>query len=340
MVVHDDTSPIIFAPAGTLQGSQDATNGEFVAGWAWNSAHPGTPLHVEVYDGDTLLTTVEANCFRPDLRDAGIGNGYHAFVCGLTGYIRDRRQHIITVRVAGTRVCLPDFRTGGVPVAITRQDRPTTPPIPHFSLSPTAQWFYFTFLQTLLRPFPRPVWRLPAILLATINTVIDRDGRKLTHALLAALGKPTTGVAQWQLHWKRCYQAQTDLLLSVQARRITRQWALTHIHCRSPLPTDGAILVSIHHSGSLRGMVALSARLHPIGVITDNPRFSDTVSVMDSTMRRQLRATEAMRELVYGERIFKIRHAGRSGLKLLRNCGYLVILADSFWDDAPMHPLL
>jgi len=170
MVVHDDTSPMIFAPAGTLQGSQDATNGEFVAGWAWNSAHPGIPLHVEVYDGDTLLTTVEANCFRPDLRDAGIGNGYHAFVCGLTGYIRDRRQHIITVRVAGTRVCLPDFRTGGVPVAITRQERPTTPPIPHFSLSPTAQWFYFTFLQTLLRPFPRPVWRLPAILLATINT--------------------------------------------------------------------------------------------------------------------------------------------------------------------------
>jgi hypothetical protein len=51
-----------------------------IAGWAWNSGMPNTPIQVRVNINDNLFSMVyDANQYRSDLQQAGIGNGYHAF---------------------------------------------------------------------------------------------------------------------------------------------------------------------------------------------------------------------------------------------------------------------
>jgi len=39
---------------------------------------------------------------------------------------------------------------------------------------------------------------------------------------LNALGLPNTRVARWRFVWDHCYQHEADLLLALQAERLTR----------------------------------------------------------------------------------------------------------------------
>ncbi|HEY0553568.1 MAG TPA: Ig-like domain-containing protein, partial [Thermoanaerobaculia bacterium] len=62
-----------------LDGFHDNATCTSIEGWAWDSSLPNTPISVDIYDGNTLVTTVIANIFRTDLQSAGIGNGIHGF---------------------------------------------------------------------------------------------------------------------------------------------------------------------------------------------------------------------------------------------------------------------
>lgn len=92
--------------AGNSEGNHDLTNCEGVYGWAWDGTQPNSTVKVDIYDGETLLGTAEANLLRADLTKAGKGDGRHAFSFILPASIKDGRQHLIRVKITGTNVTL------------------------------------------------------------------------------------------------------------------------------------------------------------------------------------------------------------------------------------------
>jgi hypothetical protein len=90
-----------------FEGSLDKVEVGSVGGWAWDGTRPATPIQVEVYDGKKLLSTITASEFREDLKNAGKGDGKHAFNYAFPATLRDGESHRICVRFAGTTTELP-----------------------------------------------------------------------------------------------------------------------------------------------------------------------------------------------------------------------------------------
>jgi hypothetical protein len=90
-----------------FEGSLDKVEVGSVGGWAWDGSRPQTPIQVEIYDGKTLLATISASEFREDLKNAGKGDGKHAFNYALADTLRDGQSHTISVRFAGSPIELP-----------------------------------------------------------------------------------------------------------------------------------------------------------------------------------------------------------------------------------------
>jgi hypothetical protein len=330
--------PPILTPWGTIEGYQDTTNGAFAAGWVWDRQRPDEPLHVEIFDGAKRLGTVVADLYRRDVQRAGIGNGCHAFVYPLQRHLSWWRRHHITTCVAGTDIQLRSGETDGLPRPIRRRDRPDFTPIPHYSLSPIALWFYYTFLATVLRLFPRPVWRFPAAMLALLSMIWDPEGGKLDRALLAALALPGTPAAR--LRWFRCYQRQADRVLLLQGARLTRRWAAEHVRGSDALPPGGAILLCVHHAGKRIGTFALAARHDRLGTITTMPTDARALPNADLTLWRHWEAVRRISPPTYGTNSFSGPQAPRRALRFLREGGYLVVDGDAYSTDGPHYPFL
>jgi hypothetical protein len=92
--------------ASPFEGFHEGADLDLIWGWAWNSAHPDTPIDVDIYDGEIHLATVPANQFRPDLQEAGKGNGSHSFVYTPPMRLRDGQSHMIHITIAGTNIPL------------------------------------------------------------------------------------------------------------------------------------------------------------------------------------------------------------------------------------------
>ncbi len=212
--------------------------------------------------------------------------------------------------------------------------------IPHYSLVAPVRWFYFTGMAVLLRRCRRPVWRVPALMLAAIQCVCDRHSRTLSRALLVGLGRPVTVRAWWRLHWDRCYQMQAARLLLLQSDRLTTEWATEHVRIIGRLPPGGAILVGPHHDGFRLGLLALAASIDSLGSITSDSHDPADLAVMDPTRRATILARLPHQERVYGGRVFPYREGGRKGLRHLANGGYLVQLTDNFWSSGTSHLVL
>ncbi|MFC5409013.1 putative Ig domain-containing protein [Larkinella bovis] len=79
--------PLTVTPAlsttvtGDFEGYLDKLDCGGIRGWVWDRKKPNTPLTVEFYlEGSrTVLGSTVANIYRPDLKDAGKGNGAHAY---------------------------------------------------------------------------------------------------------------------------------------------------------------------------------------------------------------------------------------------------------------------
>ncbi len=83
-----------------------ATTTELV-GWIYDNSQPGTPLEIEVLDGDAIIARFFADNYRADLQAAGKGNGAHAF--RFTAPVAASRP--LEARLAGRRWRIP--RSGG-----------------------------------------------------------------------------------------------------------------------------------------------------------------------------------------------------------------------------------
>jgi hypothetical protein len=88
-------------------GSLDAVSSRSVRGWAFS---PGQPcLDVDIFAGGDKIGSVEAKEFRQDLKDAGIGEGNHAFYF----VIPEEKQGLsITCRVNDFVLPVPSVETG------------------------------------------------------------------------------------------------------------------------------------------------------------------------------------------------------------------------------------
>jgi len=64
---------------GPLRGCIDVANNEFCRGWAQSLSSPDVPVCLIVTVSGQYAGHVLANSYRQDLRDAGIGNGFHGF---------------------------------------------------------------------------------------------------------------------------------------------------------------------------------------------------------------------------------------------------------------------
>lgn len=88
-------------------GNVEVISHEAIAGWAWNPLDPEESVAVDIYDGSELLIRIQADTFRGDLRDAGIGSGKHGFSVPNPSVLLPLARHHVAVRRATDGVDLP-----------------------------------------------------------------------------------------------------------------------------------------------------------------------------------------------------------------------------------------
>jgi len=72
-----------------------------ISGWALDKHQLDSPLSVDLYDGKDYVTTIVADEFLEELRDAGYGNGRHAFRIQTPLELRDDHRRVLSIRVKG-----------------------------------------------------------------------------------------------------------------------------------------------------------------------------------------------------------------------------------------------
>jgi hypothetical protein len=91
----------------TAGGGLDVADGENIMGWAWDQNQPNSPIDVDIYEGDSVLTmlaTVPASQFRQDLLDEKYGDGRHAFSYPTPARLKDGKPHTIRVITSQAKV--------------------------------------------------------------------------------------------------------------------------------------------------------------------------------------------------------------------------------------------
>ena len=81
-------------------GSIDRVDYDEISGWVWDSTCPDESVDIEILDGDVVVLKVIADVFRPDLREAGAGSGYHGFNIRNLGGLFPLSRHRVRVRRA------------------------------------------------------------------------------------------------------------------------------------------------------------------------------------------------------------------------------------------------
>jgi glycosyltransferase involved in cell wall biosynthesis/peptidoglycan/xylan/chitin deacetylase (PgdA/CDA1 family) len=92
--------------ASVYEGYLDRAGCNIISGWVWDMNRPNTPVYVEIYDNGNLLVILKADEFRQDLAEAGKGNGKHAFNSPTPPWLKDGKQHSISVKVSGAEFAL------------------------------------------------------------------------------------------------------------------------------------------------------------------------------------------------------------------------------------------
>ena len=92
-------------PGGTrrmaIEGYLDHVSEQGVAGWAFDTENPGAHLTVIIRREGRLIGEARCNIFRPDLLEANVGRGDHAFVYNFATAIAPRDVGHISASIAG-----------------------------------------------------------------------------------------------------------------------------------------------------------------------------------------------------------------------------------------------
>ncbi|MGA0556453.1 putative Ig domain-containing protein [Larkinella sp. VNQ87] len=87
---------------GNFDGYLDKVECGTIRGWAWDRNKPNTPVTIEFYTGNTVWGSAEATIYRDDLKNAGKGNGAHAYSFEVPNTLKDGTPRIIYARVQGS----------------------------------------------------------------------------------------------------------------------------------------------------------------------------------------------------------------------------------------------
>ena len=129
----------------------------------------------------------------------------------------------------------------------------------------------FRFLTIVLDAAPRPILRVPAMLLGAARLMVDPDARRIAEPALRAIGRDARLLQRWLFTWRLLLQHEADTLLGLQASRLTTSWAVAHVTNQGRLPEGGAILVTPHHAGMHIGFLALSTLVGHLGFVASMP---------------------------------------------------------------------
>src|SRR5579862_2210515 len=100
-------------PDHRLAGHIEEASDREIKGWVWNRQQPEKRITIDVIVGDTRLAKAIADRYRPDLQQAGIGDGQHAFAVRLGEGVLPSARNVVHVRCADTGMEVP-----GSPVII------------------------------------------------------------------------------------------------------------------------------------------------------------------------------------------------------------------------------
>jgi hypothetical protein len=89
--------------AQNYEGSLDAADCSIIGGWAADANQPNTPINVDIYDGNTYVTTTLANNYRADLGFVGY---YHSFTISTPASLKNNAYHYIIAKYGGTQLQL------------------------------------------------------------------------------------------------------------------------------------------------------------------------------------------------------------------------------------------
>lgn len=80
-----------------VRGLIDNATADRLYGWAWDAAHPGARLKVELRLAGEVIANTIADFVRPDLARTGVGDGCHAFEFPLVPAWIERRSELTAV---------------------------------------------------------------------------------------------------------------------------------------------------------------------------------------------------------------------------------------------------
>ena len=93
---------VVPGAATAYQGFMDAAGCGIISGWAWDANQPNAIINVDILDGSTIIASVPANLYREDIRNAGIGDGFHGFSFTTPASLKNGVVHTIRTRFGGT----------------------------------------------------------------------------------------------------------------------------------------------------------------------------------------------------------------------------------------------
>jgi hypothetical protein len=192
-------------------------------------------------------------------------------------------------------------------------------------------------LLALILQSPRPIWRVPSVILACGDRATNADTYRLSRALLVACGLPPTRYRCWALSWARCFEQAEQRLLTLQMKRLSRRWLDRRVRIEGELPPGGAILLTVHHRAARLGLLALADRVDRLATIAGDPALAAfdpeaELHTLDANAVRALYLRQWLlsQRKIFGGRILGRHEAGRKGLRFLEEGGYLVVFADVF----------
>jgi hypothetical protein len=109
------SSPEAPAPSD-VRGLIDNATSDRLYGWAWDAAHPGRRLKVELRLAGDIVANTLADFARPDLASNGVGDGCHAFEFPLIPDWVERRAELTAIAFGADGTEFP------IAVRIKRQD--------------------------------------------------------------------------------------------------------------------------------------------------------------------------------------------------------------------------
>lgn len=145
--------------AHAIQGFIDHLSATSIHGWAHDPANPLQPLSVTIYVGDKFVATLKADRHRPDLQQAGFGDGRKAFAFDPAPHLSTEPQ---TVRIvySSTGETIPNGRAELAKTVVTLAedwDHQLAPLDPHPAME-------------RVRQFPEERWPLISVIIPNYNT--------------------------------------------------------------------------------------------------------------------------------------------------------------------------